>query len=109
MAYPTLPIDNGSRRRPINLSTINITASGGVRQRNFQITELFEFNVVHSLLTKTEADSVYEDWQANKKAEIYFVWVDGVTYAVRYKEPPLLTHQAGHWWTVESKLVGRVL
>lgn len=109
MAYPTLPIDNDSRRQAVNLSAVNITASGGVRQRNFQATELFEFDVVHSLITKAQADSVYADWQANKTAEVNFDWVDGATYVVRYKEPPHLTHQSGPWWKVESKLIGRAL
>lgn len=106
MAYPALPIDNRSERKTVNLTSTNITASGTVRQRNFQNTVLYEFKVIHSMISKTDADSVFSDWAANKTAEVTFVWVDGLTYVVRYQEPPHLTHERGPWWKVHSKLIG---
>lgn len=104
--YPALPIDNGSTRKPLNLGSVNLTASGSIRVRNFQDVDVFEFNVIHTLLTQSEAESIFTDWQSNRSSEFSLVWVDGNVYSVRYKEPPSISHMRGQWWKANSKLIG---
>ncbi|MCU7917072.1 MAG: hypothetical protein KZQ95_01785 [Candidatus Thiodiazotropha sp. (ex Epidulcina cf. delphinae)] len=104
--YPVLPIDNRSTRRALNLGSVNLTASGGVRVRNYQAVDVFEFDITHSLVTQAEAESVFADWQNNRLITFSFTWVDQQTYDVHYKEPPSVSHMQGQWWKVDVKLIG---
>ncbi|MBV2138576.1 MAG: DUF4082 domain-containing protein [Candidatus Thiodiazotropha sp. (ex Ctena orbiculata)] len=105
--YPDLPLDNDSERRPVNMTAINVTAAGTVRQRNFQSVELFEFTARHSLLTQVQAESVYALWSNNKKSAVAMVWAkDGLPYSVRFKGPPIIDRHQGNLWSVISELIG---
>ncbi|MCG8004695.1 MAG: hypothetical protein JAY88_14745 [Candidatus Thiodiazotropha lotti] len=104
--YPVLPIDNRSVRKAVNMTETNLTSSGGVRQRNFQTKELFDFNMVHSMVSKAEARSVYDYWSANKSTAITLIWVDGEAYSVSFLGPPDIAHEKGQWWKVSAKLTG---
>lgn len=107
--YPDIPLDNESTMNPVNMTAINITAAGSVRQRNFQSVELFEFVAKHSLLTQAQAESVYTLWQANKTGAVDLLWAkDGVTYSVWFKGSPVIDRHRGNLWSVESQMIGVV-
>lgn len=104
--YPSLPIDNNSRRTTVSLGVTDYTASGIVRQRDFSAVDLYEFDVVHTLLTRAEAESIQSNWSSNKILSQTFDWIDGNTYNIRFAAPPVLQHMTGPYWSTTVKLVG---
>ena len=105
--YPDLPLDHESTRTPVDLTQINITPNGGYRGRNFQSQDLYRFQMSHSYVTKAEADSVYDQWSANRTAAVNLLWKkDSANYTVRYEGPPVVELIGGQWWKVTASLIG---
>jgi hypothetical protein len=88
------------------MTRTDIMENGTIRQRDFTAVVIYEFDVLHSYVTQSEAESVVSNWDANRITAQDFAWIDGVTYSVRYMSPPVMTHMVGAYWSVTTKLIG---
>lgn len=104
--YPSLPIENDSSREPINLTAVNVTASGGIRARSFASAQPYRFIVKHLYITQAEAESVFTMWSAGITSSHTLTWKDGNTYTVYFDGPPNIDQVRGLLWKAESNLVG---
>jgi hypothetical protein len=88
------------------MTKTDIMENGAIRQRDFTSVVIYEFQVIHSYLTQSEAESVVSNWNSNRITAQSFTWIDSVAYTVRYMSPPVMTHMVGEYWSITTQLIG---
>lgn len=97
MAYPTaLPIMEGSTaERDGGIDPVR-ASNGLLKIRRLFSADKTTLNIIH-WLSDAQRTSLEASYQADRLLNFTFLWVDGVTYTVRYAAAPQYQKKPGYW------------
>lgn len=105
--YPALDIDYNSTRKPIENKKIDVAADGTLRSRKDYSKTVYEFSIVHPLLSTTDKDSIQTFYDANDSVTFTFNYAaDSADYTLIFKGEPEAHQAIYNKWNVTMKAIG---
>lgn len=106
-AYPDIPQSYDSKRVVINGTVVDTADDGTPWIRDFYAQAVYQFTLVHSLITLTDAQTIESFYAANKTGVITLVYQkDLVTYSCYFTGPPQMDRSGTTLWDVQVQLMG---
>ena len=105
--YPVIPQSRDSSKKLYDVVKVSVASNGSVRAKTESTVDTFSFDIIHSMISTSDKDSILAHHVTDKNNQFTFSYDgDGASYSCIYLGRPVERWAGAGVWDVSTAMVG---